>query len=453
MKFFCREAKKSYIFLFLTTLTLLTIAACSSKLTPLNPEGAPNFAPGSPASYWIWYDKEGWHLRTTTALNPSRFTGTITAEEGEITEVKLYNTEKKESAQLESPHKLNLDLYAHGNAVGVDFKSPAKCLYCDLKVDGKHYKNLIYVGKGEETPKLIPFYVCIPEKGKPLKPKEPKKVKKEEPPAKTKVPLPTESPTQLIVTEGKPTFGPASEARYWIWHDSGGWHLRTTTAGKVREFSGRIIAKDGGMENIVPSRKEGDDFKVVRLPSAFEFIYKSVGAVEGFDWQSNAFCLEFQLSLDGKSDPEAVRVGLVSQVPTAAPFTLCQQKPITQLIGKPKLKEKALGFMLWQDGEGWHLRTTLTAKGRKMEGTILHPGGGRGEVKATRGVKTDFALSGEDAFSFSFKARDKEEGFDWKPTNPCAVFDLKIDGEHRPTLAFIGSEGKTPEVIPFGLCH
>jgi hypothetical protein len=426
-------------------------------VTPLNPEGPPNFATGCPASYWIWYDKDAWHLRTSTVVNVSRFTGTIKAKEGAITDVNLYNTDKKDAAQLENPKVLRLDLYTKAKLQGVDFKSTAKCLSFDLKIDGKYYSSLITVGKAEGYPNSTPFSVCRPEKEKPAtlgwfrgdKSTE-KEPRKEPPPAPA--PAPGESPKQLLMTEGKPKFGPLSEPRYWLWHDEAGWHLRTTTAGQVREFSGRIFAREGNFENITSTRPEGADFKITRSPSAFEFVYKSVGAIDGLDWQSRALCLEFQLSIDGKNNPDYVRVGMMNQGPMVNPFTLCQQKPMIKATGKPRLDDKALGFTLWQDEEGWHLRTTAATKDHKMEGTVLHPGGGRGEVQATRETRTEFALSGEDVFSFNFKAHGKEEGFDWKPTNACAVFDLKIDGEHRPNLVYMGSQAQTPEVIPFGLC-
>jgi len=45
---------------------------------PLNPLGKPDFEPGTAAAYYIWVDRDGLHLRTTTASRKHVFSGVIT---------------------------------------------------------------------------------------------------------------------------------------------------------------------------------------------------------------------------------------------------------------------------------------------------------------------------------------------------------------------------------------
>src|SRR5262245_9347193 len=72
----------------------------------LNPEGQPrNFKAGETHRYFVWHDREGWHLRTTTARQRHRFHGEVIAIEGLITELRPLPGERFDKVKL-SPDKV-----------------------------------------------------------------------------------------------------------------------------------------------------------------------------------------------------------------------------------------------------------------------------------------------------------------------------------------------------------
>src|SRR5687767_14577792 len=58
---------------------------------------------------------------------------------------------------------------------------------------------------------------------------------------------PQRGPQRGLNPEGQPReLRAGAPHRYYAWHDSQGWHLRTTTAGERHRFHGEIVATDGG---------------------------------------------------------------------------------------------------------------------------------------------------------------------------------------------------------------
>src|SRR5262245_26372783 len=54
---------------------------------------------------------------------------------------------------------------------------------------------------------------------------------------------------------GKPDgVEPGQTARWYVWHDDDGWHVRTTTKAKQHQFMGMI--RGGGIETITAARLE-----------------------------------------------------------------------------------------------------------------------------------------------------------------------------------------------------
>ncbi len=109
----------------------------------------------------------------------------------------------------------------------------------------------------------------------------------------------------------------------------------------------------------------------------------------------------------------------------------------------------AEGYRIWQDGQGWHLRTRSDLP-RRFQGLVdagwgqvtdFRPVGDVGQVQTT---PTSFA------FDFQTDASG-ERGFDWRATNGCNRFEVYIDGDARP-LRVLLPEGDSPARIPFALC-
>lgn len=103
-------------------------------------------------------------------------------------------------------------------------------------------------------------------------------------------------------SEGKPVINVGAETGYFIWHDTNGWHLRVTTDGGTRSFSGRIITRGNIRLNNRVAVESPDYVRKVR-PQVIEFKLRNSGAIDGFDFSTSGAFLRFNLLLDGKRAP------------------------------------------------------------------------------------------------------------------------------------------------------
>ncbi len=108
------------------------------------------------------------------------------------------------------------------------------------------------------------------------------------------------------------------------------------------------------------------------------------------------------------------------------------------------------GYWIWQDRQGWHLRTTSDVP-RRFQGNIETVGG---QVSTVRPVgSTDGGVRREGSnIDFDYRALGGEQGFDWTASSGCNRFELYIDGETRPLRVFLGSVETSPVRVPFAVC-
>jgi hypothetical protein len=125
------------------------------------------------------------------------------------------------------------------------------------------------------------------------------------------------------IAPGRPYFGPGAPEAYWIWHDEGGWHLRTTTAGMAHRFHGTVLALGGQIMDARPSRPEWQD-RIRMSPGGIAFDFVTQGGEEGFDWHVSSGCNRFEIYVDGVPRPGRVRLGGPSSVPRHVPFDRCR---------------------------------------------------------------------------------------------------------------------------------
>jgi hypothetical protein len=119
-------------------------------------------------------------------------------------------------------------------------------------------------------------------------------------------------------------------ARYYIWYDKQGWHLRATAKG-ARNFSGTIRLKDAKIKSCVPiglndGKQKGftDAFKFNDARSELKFAFRTANLSDGFDLavDGEEGQIEFELNIDTKANPKAIFVGRGRQNPGANPVTL-----------------------------------------------------------------------------------------------------------------------------------
>ncbi|MGB0678481.1 MAG: hypothetical protein ACPGUV_02330 [Polyangiales bacterium] len=113
------------------------------------------------------------------------------------------------------------------------------------------------------------------------------------------------------------------------------------------------------------------------------------------------------------------------------------------------------GYWLWQDDEGWHLRTTSAQTPAVMQGRISSPEGISGFRAVRLESKDRFRASRDDkGYVFSLRTGDAVDGFDFeKVGTSCLRFFFRIDGEEAPGKAVrLGAKGKAAPAGAFAYC-
>jgi hypothetical protein len=132
--------------------------------------------------------------------------------------------------------------------------------------------------------------------------------------------LPAQPPT---ISSGRPNFEGQSSG-FWVWADSSGWHLRTSSAGQMMDFSG-VISPVGGTVSALQLMREGACNQVLRLTErGIEFSLPTMSGVEGFDWRVTSGCSRFELKVGGEASPGMVHLGGTAGSPATIPFEVCQ---------------------------------------------------------------------------------------------------------------------------------
>lgn len=123
-------------------------------------EGRPAFAAREAASYWIWHDRDGWHLRVTTAGARRQFRGTIESSGGAISNFHPTRLEWRDRVAVEGGRVIRFDLMAHGGIDGFDWRTTSGCNFFDLYIDGSPQPTRVFVGAFAANPPFGPFEAC-----------------------------------------------------------------------------------------------------------------------------------------------------------------------------------------------------------------------------------------------------------------------------------------------------
>jgi hypothetical protein len=156
-----------------TILVVIGMAVLVSGLAlaeELRPRGRPEVLNKGRPSYYIWFDKDGWHLRTT-AKEPHRFTGVIEVTEGTFTDLKNASADartRRAGGDGDRGHiskdklKIDFGMRTNGDFDGFDFKvsDKTKTLKFDLKIDGDPInQKFILIGAKGQNPENNIFEV------------------------------------------------------------------------------------------------------------------------------------------------------------------------------------------------------------------------------------------------------------------------------------------------------
>ena len=156
---------------------------------------------------------------------------------------------------------------------------------------------------------------------------------------------------------GQPKFKEGDDFGYFVWKEGDKWKVRWTTYGKMRHFSGRVVAKGGDIKSldridveterriIRPGHRTrvvrgpmGKPRVVVRRPPIVEerrqdvikkesdreitFTARTDDDIDGFNFKvkEDVRELRFILKVDGRSRVDFVKIGAQERRPKANPF-------------------------------------------------------------------------------------------------------------------------------------
>lgn len=130
---------------------------------------------------------------------------------------------------------------------------------------------------------------------------------------------------------GRPdSFDAGDNGAAYIWHDSDGWHLRTTDISKdAHHYSGTIAASRGAsFLDIRPVQLEKDDRVWVTGDNVLHYSFTTHGGIDGVDFKVSACdgardheTLRFSLDYNGREmDTARIKLGDHKQHPEHAAF-------------------------------------------------------------------------------------------------------------------------------------
>jgi hypothetical protein len=118
-------------------------------------------------------------------------------------------------------------------------------------------------------------------------------------------------------------------ARIYLWHDSDGWHVRTT-AKTTRAFTGIIRVKDAKIMSCISiglkndrQRAGADAWKVNDDRNELQFTFYTGRKSDGFDMEvkGDDGQIEFELKIDSQANPKTIFIGQDRKHPNKNPFT------------------------------------------------------------------------------------------------------------------------------------
>ncbi len=123
-------------------------------------------------------------------------------------------------------------------------------------------------------------------------------------------------------------------ARFELWHNEAGWHLRWTGAGSSHHFFGKIWAPDG--ELVITRRhrlEEGD--RVWKEGRGIRFDAYASSGEDGFDFRWRGRELVLDLEMDGKPCRKRIFIGSQGIHPAQQPFVIVRPRPKKGMVWVP----------------------------------------------------------------------------------------------------------------------
>jgi hypothetical protein len=133
---------------------------------------------------------------------------------------------------------------------------------------------------------------------------------------------------QVLDPKGEPKgFKAGDTVRYAVWHNKGGWHVRTTTAKKLHHFTGKILVEGGTIVGLEAHDLEfkgrfADWWRLQENRHELLIDFKTDRGIDGINFQvsNEAVRILFNLHVDGKHQKDLIHIGRAGLHPSVDPF-------------------------------------------------------------------------------------------------------------------------------------
>ncbi len=278
--------------------------------------------------------------------------------------------------------------------------------------------------------------------------------------------------------QGRPAgIDPHTTSSIYMWHDSGGWHIRVTHHGSnLRTFAGQLNTGGAFVNAHAVGLEKSDQFSISSDRHAITFLFKNYGSIDGVDFHTScAPSIQFSYQSDGGESPTAkIVIGKGASHPPTDPFQIDRVPVVTTTTsacqattddpwpswtqGRPAGIDPhtTSSIYMWHD-DGWHIRVTHKGSNLRTFSGQLTTTGKFVNSHAVQLEKSDvFQVSGDKhGITFLFKNYGLIDGVDFHTTcAPSIKFSFQSDGGESPTAKIvIGKNGVHPPTDPFEIAR
>ncbi|MEA2082796.1 MAG: hypothetical protein U9O82_00850 [Thermodesulfobacteriota bacterium] len=250
-----------------------------------------------------------------------------------------------------------------------------------------------------------------------------------------------------------------------IWLDGNNvWHIRWRAAeGPEHTIKGNCISTgQGKLYNVLGVGLAPTD-KLLTTANSVNFSVVCRNNVGGIDFVAYGPTIAVSIKIDGQHRPGQVFVGGSAQHPAGMPFSLTNrfinsgisqssQAGIELKSGSlPRYALLNLGYALWWDKNGWHLRWRTGEKTHSFSGSLSISKGSFDHVQTVKITTAKKVRAKPQNLKFKTTSRCEIDGINFTTSSLEIRLNLRIDGAGAHDKTFLGPNAVKPTAMPFSV--
>ena len=249
-----------------------------------------------------------------------------------------------------------------------------------------------------------------------------------------------------------------------IWLDGNMWHIRwRAPEGTEHTIKGNCISTgQGKLYNVLGVGFAPKD-KLLTTANSVNFSVVCRDNIGGIDFVADGQTIGVSIKIDGQHRPGQVFVGGSAQHPAGMPFSLTNrfndsgisqssQAGIELKSGSlPLYALPDLGYALWWDKNGWHLRWRTGGETHSFSGSLSISKGSFDHVQTVKITTAKKIRAKPRNLKFKTTLRGEIDGINFTTSSLEIRLNLRIDGAGAHDKTFLGPNGVKPSIMPFSV--